>query len=588
MILKELDAFSSDDPMLKAGRKAEENMAFYLRRAFKDDEKLHVLNGVRVERDGEIAHIDHLVLHHFGFIVIESKSVTTQVDINENGEWVRWFANKPHGMRSPILQARGQAKLLGKYLDSHAETLLPKMLLGRLQQYFGWAAYDILVAISDTGIVKRPGSKAFPEVCKADAVPDKIRELYAKWRRLASPLNLNPLTAQPAFSNKTFEGVVAFILQSQSKGDSSTLVRMPAAPAMIRDSTSHPYDSAFVQPATLATNQTPAAPPPKKATIFPGVSPVCHHCHSPRLWVGCKDGYYFRCQDCRKTMPIRDICARCGREKKISREGPELRSTCESCDESRLAYTEPGASRPPVNPAVERRISPAYTSPKAVAVRPPTIFPDVTPVCRHCHSPRLWVGCKDGYYFRCQDCRKTTPIRDICARCGKEKKITQKGPELRSTCESCGDSRLAYTEPGASRPLVNPAVAKAVAGSQAVGVASLPPVNPAVERRISPAYTAPKAVPVRPPTIFPDVTPVCRHCRSPRLSVGQKYGFYFRCQDCAKAMPIRDICTRCGTEKKITKKGPEVWAICESCGDSRLAYTEPAAVQNSAGVRAGS
>lgn len=37
MILKELDPFSSADVLEKAGRQAEEQMAFYLRRAFKDE-----------------------------------------------------------------------------------------------------------------------------------------------------------------------------------------------------------------------------------------------------------------------------------------------------------------------------------------------------------------------------------------------------------------------------------------------------------------------------------------------------------------------------------------------------------------------
>ena len=52
MIVKELDPFQPTDRFEKAGREAEEQMAFYLRRAFKDEAKVRVFNGLRFVRDG--------------------------------------------------------------------------------------------------------------------------------------------------------------------------------------------------------------------------------------------------------------------------------------------------------------------------------------------------------------------------------------------------------------------------------------------------------------------------------------------------------------------------------------------------------
>ena len=88
MILKELDPFASGDLLARSGRAAEEQMAFYLRRAFAADPDTLVLNGIRLARDGDAAQMDHLVAYPFGLIIIESKSVTGTVRINAQGEWV--------------------------------------------------------------------------------------------------------------------------------------------------------------------------------------------------------------------------------------------------------------------------------------------------------------------------------------------------------------------------------------------------------------------------------------------------------------------------------------------------------------------
>ncbi len=109
MIVKELDApAAQDDAMVRAGRAAEEQLAFYLRRAFADNVTTRVLNGLRVAHADEIAQIDHLVLHPYGLVAVESKSVTTTVRVNARGEWTRWYNGGPRGMPSPVLQAQRQ------------------------------------------------------------------------------------------------------------------------------------------------------------------------------------------------------------------------------------------------------------------------------------------------------------------------------------------------------------------------------------------------------------------------------------------------------------------------------------------------
>lgn len=188
MIVKELDPFPpTSDPRERAGRTAEEQMAFYLRRAFGSDKEVHVLHGLRLEHDGDAAQIDHLVLHKWGMLLIESKSVTTRVRVNAQGEWMRQQTGGWCGMRSPVSQVELQAEFLRARLREHTSELLGKLL--GLQVQFGRMPLDTFIAISDEGIVEREGS-ALLHVYKADQVCSHMKSLIALYRKANSPLGL--------------------------------------------------------------------------------------------------------------------------------------------------------------------------------------------------------------------------------------------------------------------------------------------------------------------------------------------------------------------------------------------------------------
>ncbi len=94
MIAKELDGFAPQNRFEEAGQRAEEQMAFYLRREFGDDASVVVVNDLRLERqDGhgqtDAAQIDHVVVHPGGLVLVESKSVMSKVRCDEHGHWAR-------------------------------------------------------------------------------------------------------------------------------------------------------------------------------------------------------------------------------------------------------------------------------------------------------------------------------------------------------------------------------------------------------------------------------------------------------------------------------------------------------------------
>ncbi|MBG88112.1 MAG: hypothetical protein CMO80_14585 [Verrucomicrobiales bacterium] len=182
MISKErnADEHSDEDKFSKAGAKAEEQMAFYLRRVFVDSDDIRVFNDLRLTDDsGDAAQMDHLILHRYGFIVVESKSVSSELLVNQQREFSRLWNKRWEGMRSPIQQAKAQMDLLRRILNQNAKNLLTKML-GLVQARFGNCPMEVIVAISDHGQIDRPRNVDIPELVKADQVVDRVREIYKR------------------------------------------------------------------------------------------------------------------------------------------------------------------------------------------------------------------------------------------------------------------------------------------------------------------------------------------------------------------------------------------------------------------------
>jgi len=179
VIVKEKDLIVATSAQGKAGEEAEKQMAFYLKREFAKDADVFVFNDLRLIHDGEVAQIDHFVLHKYGFALIESKSVAGTVEINEYGEWIRMFNNKPSGMPSPVLQLERQQDILKNKLEANAPELLGKLI--GLQKRFGGRKYDQIVAISDkTRIVRKQSTE---DIHKADAVAGILRNQIKEYKR---------------------------------------------------------------------------------------------------------------------------------------------------------------------------------------------------------------------------------------------------------------------------------------------------------------------------------------------------------------------------------------------------------------------
>jgi hypothetical protein len=309
VIFKELDPFRSEDKFEVAGRKAEEQMAHYLRRFFGSSPDVDVLNYLRIDLGGEVAQIDHLVLHPYGLLIVESKSVAGSVQIKEDGQWIRWFNKQPKGMRSPVTQAKMQLMLLKELLDRTVKQ----------KGFFDQVRMDVLVAISDAGTIQWPPSGALPEVCKADQVPDRVIQRVDQFRKIRQA---------PDLLAPEHRRVIGEFLKRVHKpldraaADNET---KPARPTGDAIATKPPTS---VQPEAVK----PAA------EVLP--SKFCKHCGAPALEIRHGQfGYYFFCKDCLKNTAIKFRCPSCKGEGKVRKQGQDFFAECKTCAASKLFHT---------------------------------------------------------------------------------------------------------------------------------------------------------------------------------------------------------------------------------------------------------
>lgn len=171
MIIKELDPFHSTDKFRIAGRKAEEQMAFYLKRYFVESEEIYVINDLRLGKDGESLQIDHLVVHQNGLIIVESKSVSGKLTITNDMQWIRDYKENRTGMQSPIIQVEIQKMLLTSIIEE---------LNSKFQARFPAMDIDFLISISDNGIIDWPDQGPIYKVHKAENICNQIKLMTKK------------------------------------------------------------------------------------------------------------------------------------------------------------------------------------------------------------------------------------------------------------------------------------------------------------------------------------------------------------------------------------------------------------------------
>ncbi|MEN8616316.1 nuclease-related domain-containing protein [Shewanella baltica] len=323
MILKTKSFQNTQTQQAIAGQKQEQDVAFYLRRAFKDHPEVLVINDFRFTFNDETAQIDHLIIYTYGFVLIESKSIKGHVEVNQQGEWTRSHGSKWFGMPSPIKQVELQQALLKEMLKQHRSEILGK-LLGIRQQSFGMRCWDHVCAVSSDAVINRDTMPtAISELLvKTEFLVDKLKKimnLKSKFLRL-----INVSDTRPDFNQEELNSIAKFLIDRHiDPSQATTEITFVQTPQV-----KEPVASFAVNKVAEVKNQA-------IAQLTTNSILHCKHCGESTNYTPMygKFGYYIKCNQCTKNTPMKQACPQCqSTQTKITKAKETYTLHCNDCD----------------------------------------------------------------------------------------------------------------------------------------------------------------------------------------------------------------------------------------------------------------
>jgi Nuclease-related domain len=185
---------------INAGIRGENESIYEIDFNFGASKNYMVIHDLRIECEGRVAQIDHLVINRFlEFWVCESKHFSEGIAINEQGECAAFYNNKPYGVASPIEQNKKHILVL-KSLFSSGMVELPKRLGFAIQPNM-----HSVILVSKKARISRPKAKV--DGVESIMKNDQFRSLIDR----AIDADNNPLTMARLIGTETLESLARAI-----------------------------------------------------------------------------------------------------------------------------------------------------------------------------------------------------------------------------------------------------------------------------------------------------------------------------------------------------------------------------------------
>ncbi|QJT37138.1 NERD domain-containing protein (plasmid) [Aeromonas media] len=156
---------------IQSGMRGEAEAAYEMEFHYGASKNWVIIHDLRLECEGRVAQIDHLLINRFLEIyVCESKSFSQGVAVNEQGEFSAFFGSKPYGIPSPLEQNRRHMAVLESVFKTGL--VAPPKRLG----FTISPSLHGLVLVSKTARISRPKAKidGIETVIKNDQLKAKI------------------------------------------------------------------------------------------------------------------------------------------------------------------------------------------------------------------------------------------------------------------------------------------------------------------------------------------------------------------------------------------------------------------------------
>lgn len=149
-----------------SGMKAQNEMAYQLNFHFKDSKNYIVLHDIRLEHEGLVAQIDHLIINRcMDVFVCESKNFAQGVRFNEQLEFSSFFNGKSFGMASPIEQNKRHIELFHRMIKDKKIAWPTSMIRSHAPSFYN------VILVGNQAKIDRPKNLKLPhqtEVMKGD------------------------------------------------------------------------------------------------------------------------------------------------------------------------------------------------------------------------------------------------------------------------------------------------------------------------------------------------------------------------------------------------------------------------------------
>ena len=310
--------------ILRAGIKGEQEAAYLLDFHFKASRNTAIIHDLRLEVNGRVAQIDHLLLHRtLNVFVLETKHFTAGLKITEEGEFLRWNPSTKtyEGMASPLAQNERHIAVLK---DAFEQLAMPTHLGLRLTPVF--LSY---VLVSPRARIERPKRFDTSHVLKADMLS------------VEDELNKRGLL-------KGIGGIIRFIAPPTLRAIGQQLVAMHT-PATSNYATR--FGLASVQrartvPTPSGTRALRVASAAKaQSAIRRKARPTCRHCGSGQLTLQPgRFSFHFTCTACNQHTPIELGCGKPGHRERIRQDGRTFYRECPACRTRTVFFVNPAAS----------------------------------------------------------------------------------------------------------------------------------------------------------------------------------------------------------------------------------------------------
>lgn len=286
--------------MLKAGLKGEEDSAYLLNFHFKDSEYSILIHDLRLEINGRVAQIDHLLINRaLRVFVLESKHFHAGIKITEQGEFLSWndYKKQYEGIPSPLAQNERHIAVLK---DAFNQINMPSR--------FGLKLNPELISfilLSSNARIDRPKNFNTDQVIKADVATDAIQKTLNNYSFLQSLGALTKLVS---------------LATLQAIGKELCKLHKPMPPI--------DYTARFGLKPKISTK-----------TTFTEVA--CKHCHSHNVSIHYKHNYYIKCNGCQKNTAIKLGCGKEDCIERLRKENSNFFRECKQCNSSQLYYINP-------------------------------------------------------------------------------------------------------------------------------------------------------------------------------------------------------------------------------------------------------